>query len=118
MCIRERLRANLDALSSVCHAQGVLDVLDSSLVADVSHSIMMTGYRLDGLAPTVTTGARLFVARWRRLLHARETFRLMGFPEDLRFDGFSESQMFHMVGNSLYCGAVGTLMAASMCRTV
>ena len=112
-----RLRANLDALSSICHARGIPDVLSSSMVADVTQSIMMTGIRLDGLAPTIATGSRLFVARWRRLLHAREAFRPMGFPEGLCFDGFSESQLFHVVGNTMHCAVVGTLMAASVSLT-
>ena len=80
---------------------------------DVSQSIHMCSFRLDGIIPCLTTASRIFSPCWGRHLNLHELYALMGFPKSrFDFDTWPRNSLQHALGNTMHVAVVGAVMMA------
>ena len=83
-------------------------------ILDVTQSLHMTGMRSDGLVPTLTCGADLFMPALRRSLDLKELCALMGMH---LYESGSEVVVKRMLGNTMHVAAVGSICLAALAAT-
>ena len=115
-----RVRNLVELGAARFHAQGGRDIFRSDAVANISQTWGRTGWRMDGLVPTIPTCPRLFHWAAGDFLGADACAAVQGFPQALRRHALPvipSTQQLRLVGNSMHVASM-TPQAAGLLSTV